>query len=74
MIVSGKPILLTSASLVGGLLVLSLSGFLPIVYFGLLISLVLVSTTFGALVILPALLAIFSRKPVSAGAQSGTKP
>lgn len=70
--VSGKPILLTSASLVGGLLVLSFSGFLPIVYFGLLISLVLVSTTFGALVILPALLTLFFRKSVSAGFHADT--
>ena len=60
--VAGKPILLTSTALVGGLLVLSLSRFLPIVYFGILISMVLASTTLGALVVLPALLAIFFRK------------
>jgi hypothetical protein len=60
--VAGKPILLTSTALVGGLLVLSLSHFLPIAYFGILISMVLASTTLGALVVLPALLAIFFRK------------
>jgi hypothetical protein len=60
--VAGKPILLTSTALVGGLLVLSLSRFLPIVYFGILISMVLAFTTLGALVVLPALLAIFFRK------------
>ena len=58
--VAGRPILLTSAALVAGLLVLALSRFLPVVYFGTLIALVLVFTTFGALVVLPALLAILA--------------
>ncbi|HEC62569.1 MAG TPA: hypothetical protein ENI27_10020, partial [bacterium] len=57
---AGRPILLTSASLIAGLLVLLLSSFLPVVYFGLLISLVLVTTTLGALIILPAILSLSS--------------
>ncbi|UCF97025.1 MAG: MMPL family transporter [Spirochaetaceae bacterium] len=53
---TGRPILLTSLSLVAGLLVLCFSHFLPILYFGILVSLALTTTTFGALVILPAIL------------------
>jgi multidrug efflux pump subunit AcrB len=53
---AGRPILLTSLSLVAGLLVLCFSQFLPILYFGILVSLALATTTVGALVILPALL------------------
>jgi len=53
---AGRPILLTSLSLVSGLLVLCFSQFLPILYFGILVSLALATTTIGALVILPAIL------------------
>ena len=58
---TGRPILLTSLSLVAGLLVLCFSQFLPILYFGMLVSLALVTTTIGALVILPALLSFGDR-------------
>jgi predicted RND superfamily exporter protein len=58
---TGRPILLTSGSLVAGLLVLCFSHFLPILYFGILVSLALVTTTAGALVILPALLSFGKR-------------
>jgi len=58
---TGRPILLTSLSLVAGLLVLCFSQFLPILYFGILVSLALVTTTIGALVILPALLSFGNR-------------
>lgn len=59
--VVGRPILVTSMALVSGMLVLAFSRFLPVVYFGILISAVVVFTTVGALVILPALLSIFAR-------------
>ncbi len=58
---TGRPILLTSVSLVSGLLVLCFSQFLPILYFGILVSLALITTTVGALVILPALLSFGNR-------------
>jgi predicted RND superfamily exporter protein len=57
---AGRPILLTSLSLMMGLLVLTFSRFLPILYFGLLVSLALLTTTIGALVVLPALLSLVS--------------
>jgi hydrophobe/amphiphile efflux-3 (HAE3) family protein len=58
---TGRPILLTSMSLVAGLLVLCFSQFLPILYFGILVSLALTTTTIGALVILPAILSFGKR-------------
>ena len=54
---SGRPILVTSSALIAGLLVLTFSSFKPVVYFGLLVSLAIFTTTLGALIILPALLA-----------------
>ena len=53
---AGRPILLTSISIIAGLIVLTLSSFTPIVYLGLIISIALVATTAGALVILTTLL------------------
>jgi hydrophobe/amphiphile efflux-3 (HAE3) family protein len=55
---TGRPILLTSLSLISGFLVLCFSQFLPILYFGMLVSLALATTTIGALIILPAILSI----------------
>jgi hydrophobe/amphiphile efflux-3 (HAE3) family protein len=57
---AGRPILVTSISLITGLLVLSFSRFLPILYFGLLVSLALLTTTIGALIVLPAVLSLMS--------------
>jgi len=54
--VAGRPMLLTTLSIMSALLSLTLSGFRPIAYFGLLISLSLLFTTVGALVLLPVLL------------------
>jgi predicted RND superfamily exporter protein len=56
----GRPILVTSLSLITGLLVLTFSRFLPILYFGLLVSLALFTTTIGALIVLPAVLSLMS--------------
>ena len=53
-----------------GLLVLLLSSFLPIVYFGLLISLVLITTTLGALIVLPAVLAVLEKSRARTGSGS----
>jgi hypothetical protein len=55
---AGRPILVASISLVAGLLVLTFSQFRPVKYFGLLVSLALATTTAGALIILPAVLAL----------------
>lgn len=54
--VTGRPIVLTTASIVGGLLVLTLGNFQPIVFFGLLVSSALLTTMVGTLVVLPVVL------------------
>jgi uncharacterized protein len=54
---AGRPILHTKVSLVAGLLVFLASSFQPIAYFGLLVSLAIVTTSAGSLVLLPAILA-----------------
>ncbi|MBI9100530.1 MAG: hypothetical protein JEY91_18775, partial [Spirochaetaceae bacterium] len=56
--ISGRPIALTTASIVGGLLVLTFASFKGIVYFGALVCLTLTFTMVGTLVILPAILAV----------------
>jgi predicted RND superfamily exporter protein len=53
---AGRPIFLTSVSLIAGLMILSWSAFTPVVYFGLLVSLAILTTTVGALFVLPAIL------------------
>jgi predicted RND superfamily exporter protein len=54
--VAGRPMVLTSLSIMLALLVFVFSSFRPIIYFGVLISLSLVTTTAGALLLLPSLL------------------
>lgn len=58
LVIAGRPMLLTSLTIVTGLLVLVFSRFMPILYFGLLVSLALFTTTVGALVALPAVLSL----------------
>ncbi len=56
--ISGRPILLSTVSLVIGLLALTFSNFMPIVYFGLLVAMVLFTTAVGAIIVLPAILSL----------------
>ncbi|MCX7028545.1 MAG: efflux RND transporter permease subunit [Spirochaetes bacterium] len=58
--VAGRPMVLTSLSIMLALLVFVFSAFRPLVYFGVLISLSLVTTTAGALILLPAVLYVGS--------------
>ncbi len=59
--IAGRPMILTTLSIMSALLVFVFSGFRPIAYFGLLISLSLAFTTLGALVLLPVLLYMDAR-------------
>ncbi|MCD6122176.1 MAG: MMPL family transporter [Spirochaetales bacterium] len=59
--ISGRPIFLTTISLISGLSVLILSSFTPIMYFGILVSMVLFTTAIGALIVLPAILSFLIR-------------
>ncbi len=56
---TGRPIFLTSLSIVAGLLVLGLASFRPIVYFSVLVVFTLAATCASTLVVLPALLSLF---------------
>lgn len=51
---TGKPIIITSISIICGMLVLTFASYAPIRYFGILLSLALVNTTFATLLILPS--------------------
>ncbi len=60
--IGGRPMLLTTFSLMASLLVFVFSSFRPIFYFGILIALTLFTTTAGALVLLPVLLHMDAKK------------
>jgi predicted RND superfamily exporter protein len=73
LVIAGRPIVLTSLTIIAGLLVLAFSRFMPILYFGLLISLALLTTTVGALVILPAVLSLEARRKAPAPARASSR-
>lgn len=56
--ITGRPIVLTTVSIVAGMLVLVLASFVPIGYFGILVSLALIGALLGTLVFLPAVLVV----------------
>ncbi|MBN2051214.1 MAG: RND family transporter [Spirochaetales bacterium] len=60
--IAGRPILLTTVAILGGLCILLFSNFLAIKYFGFLLCLTLSSTLIGTLFILPAFCRILYRK------------
>lgn len=60
--VAGRPIVLTTVSVVAGLLVLTLGIFKPIVYFGLLVAFTLCAATLGTVVVLPAVMSLSHRR------------
>jgi len=64
--VSGRPIVLTTLSILAGLLILSFATFKPIRYFGLLVAFTLAAACIGTIVVLPAVLSL-GRKRVFAG-------
>lgn len=54
--ISGKAIIYTSLALMLGFITLSASNFKPIIYFGILIAGTMISTTIGALLLLPSVI------------------
>ncbi len=54
--ISGRAIIYTSLALVFGFSVLMLSSFQPLQYFGLLLAISMIATTFGALAVLPSVI------------------
>lgn len=57
--ITGRPITLTSVSIISGLLVLTLASFIPIRYFGVLIAVALFDTLIATLFVLPACIIIW---------------
>ncbi|MBF9014117.1 MULTISPECIES: RND family transporter [unclassified Oceanispirochaeta] len=76
--ITGRPIVLTTLSLVAGLLVLCFASFSPIVFFGVLIAGTLFSTMLGTVFFLPAALTLIEKVKArmksssSAGVKSST--
>lgn len=58
---TGKPIIVTSLSIIAGMLVLTFASYAPIRYFGVLLSLALVNTTFATLFILPSFMVLIHK-------------
>ena len=67
--VAGRPIVLTTAAIVGGLLVLLFGNFQPIIFFGLLVSCALTTAMLGTLIVLPVVLYFDSTARARAGAR-----
>ena len=54
--ITGRPIVLTTLAIDGGLLILGFGLFKPIVYFGMLVIITLTATCLGTVLVLPAVL------------------
>jgi uncharacterized protein len=70
--ITGRPIVLTTLSLVAGLLVLCFASFSPIVFFGVLIAGTLFSTMVGTVFFLPAALTLVEKAKVRMNSVSST--
>ena len=63
---AGRALIFSHVALVGGFSVLALSNFMPLVYFGMLVSAAMLVGLFGVLVVLPVLLVMADRDPTPA--------
>jgi hydrophobe/amphiphile efflux-3 (HAE3) family protein len=72
--IGGRPMILTTLSIIASLMVFIFSSFRPIMYFGILISLTLFMTTAGALVLLPVLLFMDAKKRAKLGKDAPAAP
>ena len=63
--ISGKAIIINVISVSAGFLVLVFSEMVPLQYFGILIAISMVSSSFGALTLLPSILILVNRKKKS---------
>ena len=59
--VAGRPIVLTTMSIVAGMLVLYFANFVPIRYFGILVAFALTGALVGTLFFLPSILVAYYR-------------
>jgi predicted RND superfamily exporter protein len=60
--ITGRPIVLTTLAIDGGMLILGFGLFKPIVYFGLLVIITLSAACLGTVLVLPAVLSIGRRR------------
>jgi predicted RND superfamily exporter protein len=67
--VTGRPIVLTTLSILAGLLILSFAAFKPIRYFGLLVAFTLAAACIGTIVVLPAVLSLKPGRMLAGGAE-----
>lgn len=67
---AGKAIIYTSIALIFGFLVLIISSFKPVIYFSILLSTTMITTTLGALLFLPATISFLQIDLSSVGAKS----
>lgn len=62
LIITGRPIILTSVSIIAGFIVLIFASFKPIGYFGVLVVFILFASTAGTLFLLPSVIHLISRR------------
>ncbi len=67
-VVTGRPIILTSLAIIGGMLILVSASFKPITFFGALVSLALAGACLGTVLVLPSWLLVCSPKQPGHGA------
>jgi len=65
--ITGRPIVLTTLAIDGGLLILGFGLFKPIVYFGLMVIITLSAACLGTILVLPAVLSIGRRRTANPG-------
>ena len=65
---TGKPIILTSVSIILGLMTLTFASYVPIQFFGLLVSVALFNTLVATLFVLPAVILVYEKVHVSLSA------
>jgi predicted RND superfamily exporter protein len=68
--ITGRPIVLTTLAIDGGLLILAFGMFKPIVYFGLMVIITLSAACLGTVLVLPAVLSIGRRRNVKNGSSA----
>ncbi|MBI9109015.1 MAG: MMPL family transporter [Spirochaetales bacterium] len=60
-LITGRPIVLTTISIVAGFMVLGFASFKPIVFFGILVSISLFAAMFATLIFLPAFIIVIDK-------------
>lgn len=65
----GLAVLLSNVALIVGFIVLTLSHFIPLIYFGVLVNIAMLGGLAGNLILLPLLLRLVDLKPAAAGSQ-----